>query len=614
MNLKIEKLKIKNFMSFKEDEFDFGEYRGLTLVCGKNMDVPASKNAVGKSSLFSALLYVLFGELQYQIKNQNLRNRYSTDKIMSVELLFHADADRRFRLIRGLKGNASFIDLKEIDENENIIHDLNRSSIAETDKFIQREIIHCDISIFLRTIILSSDQNYNFFKLTPAAKRDFIEKLFNISTFGDMYQMIHRDALKLDKDIASKQSGILVLKGNDETYSQKMKQFEIERTEKMKNIKSELEEYVKKYAELMSTEVGYDTAELSVYHSKVDEINAAMAKLDKFIDTASDKKKKLLYSKTKNTASIDHKLEILNGYDGLLNSVCEHCNPVIVKYFNLDECRESINQLSADSVEIDKKLKDLNAKFEKAKKNKATLDDKRNEIIDQIYNMTSKSKEINKQRDAYQIKINSLSNSYDSLSASNNPYTDLVESNLQNLSAETDILNQMNEKYSYLAMAENIVAADTLKKFIVKDLVNLLNIKIKYYLAKLGGNFECEFDENMNCEFHTPGGNCDYANFSSGEQMRLMIATCFAFKDFMQTRNNFNSNILILDEFIDSGIDSLAITGVVQILQDFVKMHGQTIYVISHRTGDLDNSKFDSIIQVIKEKNFSRITYLPREK
>jgi DNA repair exonuclease SbcCD ATPase subunit len=175
MNLKIEKLKIKNFMSFKEDVFDFGEYRGLTLVCGKNMDVPASRNAVGKSSLFSALLYVLFGELQYQIKNQNLRNRYSTEKLMSVELEFHADADRRFRLIRGLKGNSSFIDLKEIDEAGNIVHDLNRSSIMETDKFIQREIIHCDISIFLRTIILSSDQNYNFFKLTPAAKRDFIE-------------------------------------------------------------------------------------------------------------------------------------------------------------------------------------------------------------------------------------------------------------------------------------------------------------------------------------------------------------------------------------------------------------------------------------------------------
>ena len=41
----------------------------------------------------------------------------------------------------------------------------------------------------------------------------------------------------------------------------------------------------------------------------------------------------------------------------------------------------------------------------------------------------------------------------------------------------------------------------------------------------------------------------------------------------MQTRNNFQSNILILDEFIDSGIDSLAIDGVVKILREFTKLN-----------------------------------------
>jgi ABC-type multidrug transport system ATPase subunit len=93
-----------------------------------------------------------------------------------------------------------------------------------------------------------------------------------------------------------------------------------------------------------------------------------------------------------------------------------------------------------------------------------------------------------------------------------------------------------------------------------------------------------------------------------------MIASCFAFKDFMQTRNNFQSNILVLDEFIDSGIDSLAINGVIKILKEFVKRNKQNIYVISHRTGDLDNSVFDTIIQIEKKNNLSTVKYLNNEK
>ena len=615
MNLNFKTLKIKNFMSFKDEEFDFSLNRGLTLVCGKNLDIPGSKNGAGKSSLFGSLLYVLFGELQYTIRNQNLRNRYVSDKEMSVELTFQADAGRYFKLTRGLnRSNSSFLILKELDSNGNVIKDLNRSSIAETDKFIQKEIIHCDISIFLRTIILSSDQNYNFFKLTPSAKRDFIEKLFNISTFGDMYQLIHKDLLKLDKEITAKQSSILILKGNHDNYSIKMQQYENEKTAKMTSLELEIEKAKEEYNSLLSLDISQDSEMLSSIKESIDKVNDAKIKIDTYLNSSMEKQKKLLYSKTKELATIEHNKKLIDGYSGLISKLCDHCTPIVNNYFKLDECKTNIDSLSANIIEDNKKLEKLNEGIETAKKKNQKLDEQKSSLINKIYAITSKSKENEKRINNALNNINNLTNSYNSLKDGTNPYLDLFESNQTELTSESELLTKMDEKYSYLSFAENIVAADTLKKFIVKDLVNLLNIKIRYYLAKLGGNFECNFDENMACEFQTPGGVCDYANFSSGEQMRLMIATCFAFKDFMQTRNNFHSNILILDEFIDSGIDTLAVNGVMQILADFVKMNKQSVYVISHRTGDLDNSQFDSIIQIVKEKNLTKVTYLPREK
>jgi DNA repair exonuclease SbcCD ATPase subunit len=113
----------------------------------------------------------------------------------------------------------------------------------------------------------------------------------------------------------------------------------------------------------------------------------------------------------------------------------------------------------------------------------------------------------------------------------------------------------------------------------------------------------------MDYIFKTNGGTCEYDSFSSGERMRLNIAVSFAFRDFMATRSNIVSNILILDEYIDSNIDALAIEGIINILKEYIMIYNQNIFVISHRK-EIDNSIFTNIIQVQKQNNVSKIKYL----
>ena len=115
------------------------------------------------------------------------------------------------------------------------------------------------------------------------------------------------------------------------------------------------------------------------------------------------------------------------------------------------------------------------------------------------------------------------------------------------------------------------------------------------YLTKFGAKYNVVFDADMEYEFTTEGGNYEYDNFSAGERARLMIAACFAFRDFMYIRNNLSSNILILDEFIDGAIDSIAIDSILDILKDFSKIWKQNIFVISHRK-EIDNTVFNNII------------------
>jgi ABC-type multidrug transport system ATPase subunit len=77
----------------------------------------------------------------------------------------------------------------------------------------------------------------------------------------------------------------------------------------------------------------------------------------------------------------------------------------------------------------------------------------------------------------------------------------------------------------------------------------------------------------------------------------------------MYIRNNLSSNILILDEFIDGAIDSMAIESILEILKNFSEIWKQNIFVISHRK-EINNDIFNNIIRIEKTNNIAKITYL----
>ena len=614
MILNFGKIKIHNFKSFLDETFDFSSNRGMTLVCGKNHDIPGQANSAGKSSIFDALLYVLFGQLQTNVKNKNLRNRYSNDISMEVILNFNIDGKKFYRIHRGLnKYNQTFFKLFFIDNGEEI--DLTKSSVYETSSFLENEIIHCDVSIFLRTILLSSDQNYNFFLLSNSNKKDFVEKLFNIRVFGEMYNLIHRDILNFEKDFSSKQTKLLVLNKSKSDFEEHIEQYNKETKEKIDAIKEKIDALNKKLNELESKNIVVNNDKISLYEDKINKLIEKRNEISNTINNLSKKEKTIISKKAKiEITKTNYEKQIVN-YDNIIKKLCEKCKPFVSEYFSLDKVNENLKSITFDLDNISKDLKsiekniiDLNEKIAKIDSNKKIIEDK-------IYDMTHEANNIAMQISSIKNEIFFNENNLVKLETNKNPYSQLLKETVEKIDKENKELGEMNVKFNYMKMAENIVSHDTLKKFIIKDLINLLNSKIKYYLMKLGAKYTCVFNEEMDYTFITPddGGETEYATFSAGERMRLSIASSFAFRDFMNSRNNFSSNILILDEFIDSAIDTLAVNNILKLLQDFSRINNQNILIISHRK-EIDNSIFDNIIMVEKRQNISTISYLNPER
>lgn len=602
MRLDFKKIEIHSFMSFEDEVFEFDAHKGVTLIRGLNKDIPEETNGAGKTTIFAALTYALFGQTHEDINNKNVVNRYAKDKDMRLVLEFDVDG-KRYKIVRGLaKGKQSYLELYMFDE------DITKSSIAETQDFIEKELIRCDMSIFLRTVMLTASQDYNFYKMKKADKKDFVEKLFDISVFGDIYQKIHRDILDLDKNIMSRQNRLIVLNRSEDDYKTRMAQHDSARKTKLKALLESVSAVQKQYDTLKAKEVKANTEETAKLEDAVNKLQDAKSKLQISVNDLSAKNSKIELALHKLAASKENRLSVISKYSELISKLCDDCRPVVSGYYKLDQYEKEVADIDEKSAALSEAFARNESKRKDAKSKIDKLDTKLIEANGKIRALTEAFNKANRELILLESRISSMNSDIKKTESETNPFVDLYKTNRANIDAENDALAKIEAKYKYLKFAEGIVSQETLRKFIIADLIGLLNNKIKMYLTKMGSRYTVVFDSDMNYEFVTTGGECQFGNFSGGEKYRIMIATSFAFRDFMSIRNGLNTNILVCDEFFDSAISSACLRHITDILKGYVGDYKQNVYIITQRQ-ELEPSMIDNLIQVVKQNDISRITY-----
>lgn len=602
MRLDFKKIEIHSFMSFEDEVFEFDAHKGVTLIRGLNKDIPEETNGAGKTTIFAALTYALFGQTHEDINNKNVVNRYAKDKDMRLVLEFDVDG-KRYKIVRGLaKGKQSYLELYMFDE------DITKSSIAETQDFIEKELIRCDMSIFLRTVMLTASQDYNFYKMKKADKKDFVEKLFDISVFGDIYQKIHRDILDLDKNIMSRQNRLIVLNRSEDDYKTRMAQHDSARKTKLKTLLESVSAVQKQYDTLKAKEVKANTEETAKLEDAVNKLQEAKSKLQISVNDLSAKNSKIELALHKLAASKENRLSVISKYSELISKLCDDCRPVVSGYYKLDQYEKEVADIDEKSAALSEMFAQNESKRKDTKSKIDKLDTKITEANSKIRTLTEAFNKANRELILLESRISSMNSDIKKTESETNPFVDLYKTNRANIDAENDALAKIEAKYKYLKFAEGIVSQETLRKFIIADLIGLLNNKIKMYLTKMGSRYTVVFDSDMNYKFVTTGGECQFGNFSGGEKYRIMIATSFAFRDFMSIRNGLNTNILVCDEFFDSAISSACLRHITDILKGYVDDYKQNVYIITQRQ-ELEPSMIDNLIQVVKQNDISKINY-----
>lgn len=600
VKVKIKKIQIHNFLSFQDEEWDFDNTSRLVLIKGVNKDTETTlgntSNGSGKSAWSHALMYALFGQLNGKIHNANLRNKYSDSiadgykmsVIVDIDTMLSKTETRTWRIIRGLQKGGGAISLQLLSFDGEDWKDVSKSSTANTQKFLEDNVLFMSFEMYQRLVMLSIDDKYNFFKLNAGQKRDFVETLFDTSVYSKMFKM-------MGDDIKAKNMLLQNLKVNQMKYekTKEVCEDEIEKykasvndqiaetTREKDGLQSQVESFAPKFDEIHEQE--------RIVKEALETVRENKRKLDGIISTCNDTITNSRIEINNYNTTISHHERELNKHKEVLGMICEDCQAIVNKFYSLDVYRNEIESLQGKIADEEEKIENSTRQIERVK----TYDDK---LRDEETKKMTELSDVQVQERNLKFQQNQIVNS---IKALERKIADLVESmenkkkipswsiyqqTLADIAEVEHDLMEESTRLCLLKIGSEIVSPESIKKNIISRVVASINAMVNANLSELGVGFTCTLSSDMNdYEIASSGGTLDFTNLSKGEQMKLLLSTQLAFRKFLMSRFNVNMNVMIIDEVVDVALDSVSIQKLLGILLQLSQRENTNIYIISHR-------------------------------
>ena len=578
----IKNITVKNFMSVgnvtQAVHFDNA---GLTLVLGNNLDLggDGSRNGTGKTTIVNALSYALYGAALYNIKKDNLVNK-TNNKNMMVTVDFDVNG-QSYRIERGRKPNVFRYLVNDVDNNDNGITDEMQGEGRNSQRVIE-QTLGMTHTMFKHIIALNT-YTEPFLSMRANDQRDMIEQLLGITKLSEKADIL-KELLKNTKDKITEET--YRLKGMEEANDRINSSIkDLERREKVWT--TQLEERVQEYtSEIQALEhididkeikAHEEFAEFNEKKSQIDTLNAEVARLT---SSSEREQKRLDKAQTDLTATLEHK--------------CYACG---------------------QEIHDDQHDKIVSQKTELVEESQSQINDE-NELIESYTNAINDIGNIgnapiieyNTLQEAYkhQSKIDKIQSALTSAAKETNPYVEQIDvlrdTGLQDVDwDEVNTLEELREHQDFLLKL--LTNKDSfIRKKIIEQNLQFLNIRLEYYITRLGLPHEVEFQSDLTVTITQLGQDLDFDNLSRGERNRLILGLSWAFRDVFESMNH-PINFVCIDELVDSGMDTVGVDSALGVLKKMERDREKNILLISHR--DELVGRVSRVLQVTKENGFT---------
>lgn len=562
------KVRFKNFKSY-------GNAWSEIILNKDQLTAILGQNGGGKSTMLDAINFALYGKSFNSAQKSKIINSINGKKCI-VELEFETNGSD-YKVVRGMKPNVF-----EIYQNGTII--TQAASVKDYQAILENQILKMTMKNFTQTVLVGMASFIPFMELSANDRRTIIENILGVGILTNMnsilknkiqqntinLQNINSDLQKIRIKLDSEKALIETLKKNHNINLEKIRQ-KIEANE----------------------------AEIRKHEEKLKKLNEAFEKLNPINETYKKFKSQetnLLSEKSSLSTtirSLQKDIKFITNHD-----VCPFCKQDIAK----DHKTKLSEEMNKQVEETNKALDEIVVKLEKMSEREKKFSD----ALKKLGLISSKISEENTSITMLNRENSSLSNdlsktqSLDDVKVHENAIKDLAIDAKNKLETKADLMSNR----SLMDMATILLKDSGIKTAVVNQYLPTINQLVNQYLADMDFFLSFELDSQFNETIKARDrDDFTYQNLSQGERRRLDLAILFTWRKIAMLRNSCATNLLVVDEVLDSSLDEEGINMAMNLFRSF---KDSNIFVISHRES-IQDGRFDRIIKVRKEKQFSII-------
>ena len=370
--VELKSIKIRNIATHNSTDIDFTGHSGLVIVTGHNKDslkAVDQSNGAGKSVPFSLIPSVRYESTPLSPKKANKKDVHTT-KGSSIELSFRSPLG---------------VDISVTQKGSSYIYCEDGKDLKKQKQAYVKEALdkHFPISQseFYSYTYLQFQRNMEFQYATPAARLEYITKMFRLDIFDNLRHHFNQERAKIKDFEKDFQSAVLRL----EILDRKLE--ELKHPEDADETMAELDK------ELTTIRTSYDDklAVRSLFESDIKNIN----KINKAIKVVDSYKENLgEYDKSK-VKRIRAKLKAASAWKTYNKTI----EPLLAKEEELkkalSDIPKSIKKLKAKSlVSLEEELENKKEKLEKEIKQAKDSNESIEDILAEISLVTKKIKKL----------------------------------------------------------------------------------------------------------------------------------------------------------------------------------------------------------------------------
>ena len=586
------KLSIKNFLSVGEEPVVVKFKDGMNIIRGVNRDEEDIANGAGKSSVISSFFFAIFGEAMVDLPNKFLINR-KIGKGAVVRLEFEDISSTRgeeyFVIERTLGPNKCRIWKNDIEKT--------KSSIAETNKYIL-EVLSADEEIFRNCIVMRANSGAAFMTKKKTDKKNFVESIFNLCIFSDMLKLVKEDIRAERSEFDVQNSALSVIEDNISHCTTKITQLNKQIEEQQTKIEAEkkrlqdlIESEKQKIALMEQNNAEFDPSILNKQTENMGKANEFDRQLTAKIAELGYELKDL----KKQIATIDK-----------IGNACPTCKREYDEGFVNENAKMKVDLMERAKT-VFATWKENEAKQQKLAETKTNIQ----KIIDQQKKLENEIK-VNKVRidgakktiEQYKQMIDNVESHY--AVSPVDAFVSTLEENIKKRDEKKSAVDTIQKKLGNLNIAEFTLGESGIRSYIVNNLLELLNGRIKFYLNSFKSKFDFTFNETFDETItDSHGVICMYNNCSGAEMKKIDLAISFAFLDVIKFYRQVEYNISFYDEILDSSVDNKSLEHIISFIAERATINNKSVYIVTHKT-DIMMPQLSETVLLEKRHGFTR--------